>query len=158
MSTNIYPQPPAAPSAHPMCSTDNDTLHINLQKGFAMNYFSTFTSKEAQEKSFEQIVKIIINDEELMKSTLSHRELLARGLEDAADIVKKATPQVAVSFRMEGGKKKENCRECQHQLLVDFDAKKPEERLPQEELERVKTILRTRQHTKLGYESISGLG
>lgn len=123
-----------------------------------MNYFRTFTSKDDQEKSFEQVLDLILSDEELKKSTISHRELLARGLEEAAKKVKESTPQVAISFRMEGGKGKENCRECLNAVLVDFDAKKPGERLPAEELERVKNIMRTRQHTMLGYESISGLG
>ena len=123
-----------------------------------MDFFKTYTSKTAQDMSFEQVYDLIRNDEELKKNTMLHRELLAEGHEQVADSVKEKTPQVAVSFRMEGGKAKANCRECLNQVLIDFDAKKPGERLPQEELERVVTIMRTRQHTLLGYQSISGLG
>ena len=83
---------------------------------------------------------------------------MAQGNEKAAKAVKESTPQVAVSFRMDGGKGKDCCRECLYQVLVDFDAKNPKERLPADELERVKTILRTSYHARLGYESISGLG
>ena len=43
-------------------------------------------------------------------------------------------------------------------MLIDFDAKNPKERLPADELEKVKTFMRTSYHTRLGYESISGLG
>ena len=123
-----------------------------------MDFFKTYTSKTAQDMSFEQVYDLIRSDEELKKNTMLHRELLAEGHEQVADSVKEKTPQVAVSFRMEGGKGKANCRECLYDLLIDFDAKKPGERLPAEELERVFTIMRTRQHTLLGYQSISGLG
>ncbi|MBO4801573.1 MAG: hypothetical protein J5545_06875 [Bacteroidaceae bacterium] len=123
-----------------------------------MDLYKTFTCKTAQEVSFEQVFDLIRNDEELKKNTMLHRDLLNQNHETAAETVKESTPQVAVSFRMEGGKGKENCRECLNHVLIDFDAKKPEERLPAEELERVKTILRTSYHARLGYESISGLG
>lgn len=123
-----------------------------------MDFFPTFNSKEAQTVSFEQLAGIIHNDEELKKSTVLYRDLLAQGNEKAAKAVKEQTPQVAVSFRMEGGKGKGCCRECLHQVMVDFDAKAPGERLPGEELEKVKTFMRTSYHALFGYESISGLG
>jgi hypothetical protein len=123
-----------------------------------MEYFSNFNSKDAQSVTFEQLADLIRSDEQLKKSTLLYRDLLAQGHDKAANDVKKATPQVAVSFRMEGGKGKDNCRECHYQMLIDFDAKSPKERLPNDELERVKTFLRTSYHARFGYESISGLG
>ena len=43
-------------------------------------------------------------------------------------------------------------------MLIDFDAKDPDERLTADELERVKALMRTSYHARLGYESISGLG
>ena len=123
-----------------------------------MDFFLTFNSKEAQDVDFEQLAGIIRSDEELKKNTLIYRDLLAQGNEKAAKAVKESTPQVAVSFRMEGGKGKNCCRECLHQVMVDFDAKAPGERLPAEELEKVKTFMRTSYHALFGYESISGLG
>ena len=123
-----------------------------------MDYFKTFSSKDAQDISFEQLAEIIRSDEELKKNTKLYRDLLAQGHDKAAKNVKESTPQVAASFRMEGGKGKENCRECLYQVLIDFDAKNPDERLPTDELERVKTFLRTSYHALFGYESISGLG
>ncbi len=123
-----------------------------------MNYYKTFNSKESQDVSLEQVAGIIGHDEELKKSTQLHRELLAQGHNQAAKDVKEQTPQVAVSFRMEGGKGKDNCRECHYQVLIDFDAKGPKERLTSEELERVKTFMRTSYHARLSYESLSGLG
>ena len=123
-----------------------------------MELFKTFNSKDSQPTDFGQLAEIIRSDEELKKNTLLYRDLLAQGNEKAAKAVKEQTPQVAVSFRMEGGKGKENCRECLQQVLIDFDAKAPGERLATEELERVKTFMRTSYHALLGYESISGLG
>lgn len=123
-----------------------------------MDYYKTFSSKEAQDISFEQLAEIIRSDEDLKKNTMLYRDLMAQGHDKAAKNVKESTPQVAVSFRMEGGKGKENCRECHYQVLIDFDAKNPDERLPTDELERVKTFLRTSYHALFGYESISGLG
>ena len=123
-----------------------------------MDYFQNFNSKEARDISFEQLAEIIRSDEDLKKNTMLYRDLMAQGHDKAAKNVKESTPQVAVSFRMEGGKGKENCRECHHQVLIDFDAKNPDERLPADELERVKTFLRTSYHALFGYESISGLG
>ena len=123
-----------------------------------MDYFQNFNSKEARDISFEQLAEIIRSDEDLKKNTMLYRDLMAQGHDKAAKNVKESTPQVAASFRMEGGKGKENCRECLYQVLIDFDAKNPDERLPADELERVKTFLRTSYHARLGYESISGLG
>ncbi len=123
-----------------------------------MEYFKNFNSKDAQDVGFEQLAEMIRSDEELRKNTQLYRDLMAQGNEKAAKAVKESTPQVAVSFRMEGGKGKDSCRECLYQILIDFDAKSPKERLPAEELERVKTFLRTSYHARLGYESISGLG
>lgn len=123
-----------------------------------LNYFKTFNSKDAQDITLEQLAEIIRSDEELKKNTALYRDLMAQGHDKAAKNVKESTPQVAASFRMEGGKGKENCRECLYQVLIDFDAKNPQERLPADELERVKTFMRTSYHALLGYESISGLG
>jgi hypothetical protein len=123
-----------------------------------MELFKTFNSKEAQDVSPEQVIDIILHDGELERSTRLYRDLMAQGHEKAAKDVKELTPQVAVSFRMVGGKGKDSCRECHHQVLIDFDAKAPDERLPADELERVKTLMRTSYHARLGYESISGLG
>ncbi len=123
-----------------------------------MELFKNFKSKDAQDVNFEHIADMIRNDEELRKSTQMYRELMAQGHDKAAKDVKESTPQVAVSFRMEGGRGKDNCRECLYQVLIDFDAKAPGERLPAAELERVKTFLRTSYHARLAYESISGLG
>ncbi len=123
-----------------------------------MEYYKTFNSKDAQDMGLEQVIDIIRQDGELKKNTQLYRDLSAQGNEKAAKAVKESTPQVAVSFRMAGGKGKDNCGECLYQVLVDFDAKSPEERLPAHELERVKTFLRTSYHARAGYESISGLG
>ena len=123
-----------------------------------MKYYKTFNSNEAQDVSFEQVIDIIRHDEELQRRTQTYRDLMAQGQEKAAKEVKESTPQVAVSFRMEGGRSKDSCRECHHQVLIDFDAKGPKERLPADELERVKTFMRTSYHARLAYESISGLG
>ena len=123
-----------------------------------MQYYKTFNSKEAQDISLEQVTNIILHDEELKKSTQMYRDLMAQGNEKAAKEVKERTPQVAVSFRMEGGRSKDCCRECLYQVMIDFDAKSPKERLSQEELERVKTIMRTSYYARSSYESISGLG
>ena len=123
-----------------------------------MKFFQNYFSKEALEVNLEQVVNMIRSDKSLSDSTMMHRKLLEQGQLKAAKEVKESTPLVAVSFNMAGGKLKENCRECLYQLLIDFDAKAPGERLPEGELERVKTIMRTSNHTRLGYESISGLG
>ena len=123
-----------------------------------IDFFKNFNSKDAQDITFEQLADLIRSDEELKKNTQLYRDLLAQGNEKAAKAVKESTPQAAVSFRMEGGKGKDNCRECLNQVLIDFDAKNPDERLPADELERVKTFFRTSYHTLLGYESISALG
>ena len=108
--------------------------------------------------SAQQVADMIRNDQELKKSTILYRDLMARGHEKAAKEVKENTPQVAVSFKMEGGKGKENCGECLYHVMIDFDAKNPDERLSDEELERVIYIMRTSNKVRLGYESISGLG
>lgn len=123
-----------------------------------MKYFENYFDKEALEVNLEQVVNMIRSSKSLSDSTMMHRKLLEQGQLKAAKEVKESTPLVAVSFNMEGGKLKENCRECYYQLLIDFDAKTPGEKLEPEELERVKTIMRTSNHTRLGYESISGLG
>ena len=123
-----------------------------------MKYYKTFNSNEAQDVSFEQVIDTIRNDQELQKRTQMYRDLTAQGQEKAAKEVKESTPQVAVSFLMEGGRNKDCCRDCLYQVLIDFDAKGPKDRLPADELERVKTVMRTSYHARLGYESISGLG
>jgi len=123
-----------------------------------MNFYPTFSSNVAQDVSFEQVIDMIRNDQELQKRTQMYRDLTAQGQAKAAKEVKESTPQVAVSFLMEGGRGKDSCRECLYQVLIDFDAKGPKDRLPADELERVKTLMRTSYHARLGYESISGLG
>ncbi len=123
-----------------------------------MQIFKDYRSKESQEIQPEQVVNIMRNDEELKQKTQLHRTLRANGQETQAKMVKETTPQVAVAFRMEGGKAKDNCRECTNLVPVDFDAKEPGQQLPPEELERVKTILRTSRQAEIGCESISGLG
>ena len=123
-----------------------------------MKYYKTFNTKEAQDVSFEQVIDMIRNDQELQKCTQMYRDLMAQGNEKAAKEVKESTPQMAVSFLMEGGRGKDCCRQCLYQVLIDFDAKGPKDRLPADELERVKTFMRTSYHARLGYESISGLG
>lgn len=123
-----------------------------------MQLFNDYYSKEGQPVQIEQVADMIRSDEALKVKTMSHQSLLAQGQDGAAKEVKKSTPQLAVSFVMEGGKEKDNCGECQDRVMIDFDAKKPGERLPADELERVKTTLRTSYHALLGYESISRLG
>ena len=123
-----------------------------------MQFFENYHNNEARDITPEQVIELIRKDEVLKANTVLHRDFRKKDDEKAATKVKESTPQVAVSFRMDGGKGKENCRECLYMVLVDFDAKKPEERLPDEELERVKGIMRTSQHALMGYESISGLG
>ena len=123
-----------------------------------MELFKTFNTKEALHVTMEQLAEIIRSDDELRQKTVLYRDLLAQGHDEAARQVKESTPQAAVSFRMEGGKGKECCRECLYQVLIDFDAKTPGERLEAEELNRVKTFMRTSYHAILAYESISGLG
>ena len=123
-----------------------------------MNYYPSFSSKDAQDMTFEQVIDMIRQDEELKKNTQLYRDLMAQGNEKAAKAVKESTPQLAVSFHMEGSKAKDCCRECLYQVLIDFDAKDPKERLPAVELEKVKTVMRTSHHARLSYESISGLG
>ena len=123
-----------------------------------MNLFKAFNSNVSQDMGMEQVARMIGHDVALKENTLLYRALLMQGNEKAAKAVKESMPLLAVSFVMEGGKGKECCRDCLYQVLLDFDAKGPEERLPAEELERVKTVMRTSYHVRLGYESISGLG
>ena len=123
-----------------------------------MNLFKAFNSNVSQDMGMEQVARMIGHDVALKENTLLYRALLMQGNEKAAKAVKESMPLLAVSFAMEGGKGKECCRDCLYQVLLDFDAKGPEERLPAEELERVKTVMRTSYHVRLGYESISGLG
>ena len=98
-----------------------------------MDFFQNFNSKDGRDISFEQLAEIIRSDEELKKNTMLYRDLMAQGHDKAAKNMKESTPQVAASFRMEGGKGKDNCRECLYQVLIDFDAKNPDERLPTDE-------------------------
>ena len=123
-----------------------------------MQIFKDYRTKEPQEIQPEQVVNIMRSDEELKQKTQLHRTLRANGQESQSKMVKESTPQIAVAFRMEGGKAKDDCRECTYRIPVDFDAKEPGQQLPPEELERVKTILRTSRHAEIGCESISGLG
>ena len=123
-----------------------------------MQYYPTFHSNDAQDMTLEQVTNIIRTDEALRRSTLAYRDLTAQGHTEAASQVKQKTPQVAVSFRMEGGRSKDCCRECQHLVLIDFDAKGPGQSLSDQELERVVTLMRTSYHALLAYRSISGRG
>ena len=123
-----------------------------------MQLFQDFKSKTGREITPEELHRMITGDEKLKADTLLHRQLLCSGQTDAATRVKEGTPQVAVSFRMEGGKSLADCRECLYLLLIDFDAKGPKEQLSREERERVYTVLRTSYHALIGYESISGMG
>ncbi|MBR1449339.1 MAG: hypothetical protein IJ588_11425 [Prevotella sp.] len=123
-----------------------------------MQYYPTFHSNDAQDMTLEQVTNIIRTDEALRRSTLAYRDLTAQGHDEAASQVKQKTPQVAVSFRMEGGRSKDCCRECQHLVLIDFDAKGPDQSLSDQELERVVTLMRTSYHALLAYRSISGRG
>ena len=123
-----------------------------------MQLFQDFKSKTGREIAPEELHRMITGDEKLKADTLLHRQLLCSGQTDAATRVKEGTPQVAVSFRMEGGKSLADCRECLYLLLIDFDAKGPKEQLSREERERVYTVLRTSYHAMVGYESISGMG
>ena len=128
-----------------------------------------YRSKEFQAIEPEELINMVREDESLKARTALHRELLAKAdaatdkeesgrITREAKMVKEGSPQAAVGFSMKGGKEKRHCQECQYMVLVDFDAKTPDERLEPKELERVKTILRTSRHALMGYESISGLG
>ena len=130
-----------------------------------MQIIDNFYSKVFQDISPEELVTMIRTDELMKAQTELHRGLLVKGgyQKDSVECVqakkvKKKLPQVAVSFRMEGGKEKVNCRECLNHVMIDFDAKTPDEQLPSEELDRVVTIMRTSYHTEIGCCSISGLG
>ena len=130
-----------------------------------MQIIDNFYSKVFQDISPEELVTMIRTDELMKAQTELHRGLLVKGgyQKDSVECVqakkvKKKLPQVAVSFRMEGGKEKVNCRECLNHVMIDFDAKTPDEQLPSKELDRVVTIMRTSYHTEIGCCSISGLG
>ena len=68
-----------------------------------MELFKDYYTREALVITHEQVFNIILTDKGLESSTKLHRELLTDGQSAAADKVKESTPQVAVSFRMEGG-------------------------------------------------------
>lgn len=130
-----------------------------------MQIIENFYSKDYRDISPEELVTKIRTDELMKAQTELHRGLLVKGgyQKDSAECIqakkeKKKLPQVAVSFRMEGGKEKANCRECLNYVMIDFDAKKPGEQLPSEELERVITFMRTSYHAEIGCRSISDLG
>ena len=44
-----------------------------------MMYYKTFNSKEAQDVSFEQVIDMIRNDQELQKRTQMYRDPTAQG-------------------------------------------------------------------------------
>lgn len=130
-----------------------------------MQIIKDYFSKDYENVNPEELVTMIRTDELMKAQTELHRGLLVKGgyQKDSVECVqakkvKKKLPQVAVSFRMEGGKEKVNCRECLNRVMIDFDAKNPGELLPSEELERVITIMRTSYHAEIGCRSISGLG
>jgi len=130
-----------------------------------MQIIENYYSKDFRNISPEELVTMVRTDELMKAQTELHRGLLVKGgyLKDSAECLqakkeKKKTPQVTVAFSMEGGKEKVNCRECLNRVLIDFDAKDPNEQLAPEELERVITIMRTSYHAEIGCRSISGLG
>jgi hypothetical protein len=130
-----------------------------------MQIIESYYSKDFRDINPEELVTKIRTDEVMKAQTELHRGLLVKGgyQKDSVECVqakkeKKKLPQVTVSFRMSGGKEKVNCRECLNHVMIDFDAKNPNEQLPSEELERVITIMRTSYHTEIGCRSISGLG
>ena len=123
-----------------------------------LQLYDNFFSKKAQDVLPELVVNMMQYNKDLEQKTKLYQGLLMQGQEEAAEKVKESTPQIAVGFRMEGGKSVNCCRESNYLVPIDFDAKKPEEELTPEELERVKTILRTSRYGMLGGESISGKG
>lgn len=130
-----------------------------------MQLIENYYSKDFRDISPEELVTKIRTDKLMKAQTELHRGLLVKGgyQKDSVECIqakkeKKKLPQVAISFRMVGGKEKIHCRECLNHVMIDFDAKNPNEQLPSEELERVITIMRTSYHTEIGCRSISGLG
>ncbi len=121
-------------------------------------YFPNFFSREFREVTLKEVYDIILHDERLKRKTEDYRLLMAEGTEDEVKKAKKKSPQIAVSFRMKDGKEKKNCGECLYAILVDFDAKDPDNPMPPKEMARVKEGMRSNPHTMLGYESISGQG
>lgn len=105
-----------------------------------------------------ELADLISTDEQLKAATMTYRQLMLAGREKEAKAVKEQTPQVAVHFTMAAeGRSEKECLQATGYVLIDFDAK-GSEALPQSELERVITILRTSYHTALGYRSLSGQG
>ena len=130
-----------------------------------MQLIENYYSKDFRDINPEELVTMIRTDELMKAQTELHRGLLVKGgyQKDSVECIqakkeKKKLPQVAISFRMVGGKEKIHCRECLNHVMIDFDAKNPGEQLPSEELERVITIMRTSYHTEIGCRSISDLG
>ena len=130
-----------------------------------MQIIESYYSKDFRDINPEELVTMIRTDELMKAQTELHRGLLVKGgyQKDSVECIqakkeKKKLPQVAISFRMVGGKEKIHCRECLNHVMIDFDAKNPGEQLPSEELERVITIMRTSYHTEIGCRSISDLG
>ena len=130
-----------------------------------MQIIESYYSKDFRDINPEELVTKIRTDEVMKAQTELHRGLLVKGgyQKDSVECIqakkeKKKLPQVAISFRMVGGKEKIHCRECLNHVMIDFDAKNPGEQLPSEELERVITIMRTSYHTEIGCRSISDLG
>ena len=91
-----------------------------------MDLFKNFTSKEAQSIDFELLTDMIRQDEELKKNTQLYRDLMAQGNEKAAKAVKESTPQVAVSFRMDGGKGKDVLHNCYKTTRDEFGVWMPQ--------------------------------
>ena len=130
-----------------------------------MQIIESYYSKDFRDINPEELVTMIRTDELMKAQTELHRGLLVKGgyQKESVESIqakkeKKKLPQVAISFRMVGGKEKIHCRECLNHVMIDFDAKNPGEQLPSEELERVITIMRTSYHTEIGCRSISDLG
>lgn len=119
------------------------------------NFKSTSPSKDID---FPTLAEIIKTDSALKSATLWYHELTDAQHPTEAKQRKESTPQVAIAFRMEGGKGLENCKECLHYSFVDFDDKDSKVRLPKSQLEEIFNTLSKNHHGILGYKSISGRG
>lgn len=124
-----------------------------------MNIYKNFNSTAPYaDLDFPAIAEHIKSDPSLKSSTYWYREILAINKPEEANKRKKDTPQIAVAFRMEGGKGVDNCRQCLYYTFVDFDDKDAKVRLSNDDLEQTFQVLRNNHHTTLGYKSISGHG
>lgn len=124
-----------------------------------MELFNSFHSMvPSADLEFSAIAEYIKSEPALKSATNWYREILAINNPNEADKRKKNTPQIAVAFRMDGGKSLDNCRQCLYYTFIDFDDKDAKTHLPKSEFEKVINILSKNHHTILGYKSISGRG